>query len=215
MVRERAVRHVLVGTHGPVASQDVRQLQNSFQKQTGRRPLGGSHAVRALARRSRARGVRRPSRSRFRRGDETSRVSRRAGGRVSRPGQSARRTRSTHPRDSTRSRLRRVEIRQRREEKRMSPALSVYRLCLRCGPNVRACERARGGKTCPAPKMTCASRERHDELVEEWHRKLVERRACHYPVHFPRRGGYPPSDPPGDSEGGGDSEGTRGESRDE
>jgi hypothetical protein len=50
-----------------------------------------------------------------------------------------------------------------------SPALAVYRLCLRCGPNIRACEKARGGKTCPAPKMTCASRERRDELVAEWH----------------------------------------------
>lgn len=130
-------------------------------------------------------------------------------------GESARGTRPPSSRRSTPSGLRRVEIRQRREEKVMSPVLSVYRLCLRCGPNIRACEKARGGKPCPAPKMTCATRERHEKLVEEWHRKLVERRACHYPVHFPRRGGDPPSNPPGDSEGDGITEDTRGERRED
>ena len=66
-------------------------------------------------------------------------------------------------------------------------AHAVYRLCLRCGPNIAACERARGGRACPAPKMTCASRERHEELVRKWHEKLVERRAAHYPIHLPVR----------------------------
>tara|TARA_Y100000389_G_C17127053_1_gene348332 strand:- start:215 stop:460 length:246 start_codon:yes stop_codon:yes gene_type:complete len=67
----------------------------------------------------------------------------------------------------------------------MAFASSIYRLCLRCGPNIKACERARGETTCPAPKMICASRERRDELAKEWHEKLVERRACHYPAHLP------------------------------
>ena len=69
----------------------------------------------------------------------------------------------------------------------MTVALAVYRMCLRCGPNIAACERARGGRACPAPKMTCASRERRDELVRKWHEKLVERRAAHYPIHIPTR----------------------------
>ena len=69
----------------------------------------------------------------------------------------------------------------------MAGALTMYRVCLRCGPNIAACERARGGRACPALKMTCASRERRDELVEKWHKKLVERRAAHYPIHLPVR----------------------------
>ena len=66
----------------------------------------------------------------------------------------------------------------------MAGALTVYRMCLRCGPNISACERARG-RACPAPKMTCASKESHDKLVEKWHEQLVMSRAAHYPMHLP------------------------------
>ena len=67
----------------------------------------------------------------------------------------------------------------------MASILSVYRLCLRCGPNIAACERARNGKACPAPKITCSSKKQRDEIVEAWHKKLVESRATHYPAHLP------------------------------
>lgn len=66
----------------------------------------------------------------------------------------------------------------------MASVLSVYRLCLRCGPNIAACERARNGKACPAPKITCSSKKQRDNIVEAWHKKLVESRAAHYPPHF-------------------------------
>lgn len=55
-------------------------------------------------------------------------------------------------------------------------------VCLRCGPHVKACEAARGGKKCPAPKLHAAGKESYDELVEAWYERLRQRRARNFPA---------------------------------
>ncbi len=54
-------------------------------------------------------------------------------------------------------------------------------VCLRCGPHVKACEAARGGKRCPAPKTHASGQESYDRLVEAWYERLRRRRARNFP----------------------------------
>ena len=61
---------------------------------------------------------------------------------------------------------------------------TIYTICTRCGPHIKACERARGGKKCPAPKMTTNAKTTYDRLVEQWYEKLRRRRAANFPTRF-------------------------------
>jgi hypothetical protein len=63
-------------------------------------------------------------------------------------------------------------------------AFAVHSVCLRCGPHIKACERARGGKKCPVPKMYASGRTTYDALVEVWYEKLRRQRAANFPTQL-------------------------------
>jgi hypothetical protein len=64
-------------------------------------------------------------------------------------------------------------------------AFAVHSVCLRCGPHIKVCERARGGRKCPVPKMYASGKTTYDALVEVWHEKLRRQRAANFPANYP------------------------------
>lgn len=60
-----------------------------------------------------------------------------------------------------------------------------YSVCLRCGPHIKACERARGGRKCPVPQMHASGKPTYDALVAAWYEKLRKQRAANFPTRYP------------------------------
>jgi len=78
----------------------------------------------------------------------------------------------------------------------------MHSVCLRCGPHIKACERARGGKKCPVPKIYTSGKSTYDTAVQDWHEKMRRERAANFPMHYQmtqrddqkdKRGGKAPS----------------------
>lgn len=64
---------------------------------------------------------------------------------------------------------------------------TVYTVCMRCGPHIKECERARAGKRCPVRKTTTKTKETYDILVEQWYEKLRKSRAANFPAVFVKK----------------------------
>ena len=63
----------------------------------------------------------------------------------------------------------------------MLQSIALYNVCYRCGPHVKVCERARGGKKCPVPKTIASDKASYDRLVDAWYERLRKQRAVNFP----------------------------------